>query len=69
MIVSGDGVRADACAAEKADTVFARSRRLEHCKDIGVEAIEFDDFHPIARHISGLDLGRKGPGDRVTNAE
>ena len=69
VIFIGDGLRSDACAAEKADTVFARSRLLEHCKDNGIEAIEFDDFHPIARHISGLDLGRKGPGDRVTNAE
>lgn len=58
VIFIGDGLRSDACAAEQADTVFARSRLLEHCKENGIEAIEFDDFHSIARHISGLDLTR-----------
>ena len=67
VIFIGDGMRSDACAAEKADTVFARSRLLEHCKDIGVEAIPFVDFHSIARYISALDLGRQRPGGRVTN--
>ena len=62
VIFIGDGLRSDACAAEKADTVFARSRLLKHCKENGIEAIAFDDFYPIARHISGLDLGHNRPG-------
>ncbi len=56
VIFIGDGLRSDSCAAEKADTVFARSRLLEHCKTNGIEAIEFEDFHSIARHISKLGL-------------
>ena len=56
VIFIGDGLRSDACAAEKADTVFARSRLLAHCIAEGIEAIEFDDFHSIARHISDLEL-------------
>lgn len=61
VIFIGDGLRSDACAAEKADTVFARSRLLEHCMENGIEAIKFDDFHIIARHISELDSGPKTP--------
>ncbi|MFP6593875.1 MAG: MtnX-like HAD-IB family phosphatase [Dehalococcoidia bacterium] len=56
VIFIGDGLRSDSCAAEKADTVFARSRLLEHCKNNGIEAIEFEDFHSIAKHISELKL-------------
>ncbi len=54
VIFIGDGLRSDSCAAEKADTVFARSRLLEHCRNNGIEAIEFEDFHSIAKHISEL---------------
>jgi 2-hydroxy-3-keto-5-methylthiopentenyl-1-phosphate phosphatase len=60
VIFIGDGLRSDTCAAEKADTVFARSRLLEHCTKNGIEAIEFEDFHPIADHISNLKLGPDG---------
>jgi 2,3-diketo-5-methylthio-1-phosphopentane phosphatase len=56
VIFIGDGLRSDSCAAEKADTVFARSRLLEHCKNNGIEAIEFEDFHSIAKYISELWL-------------
>lgn len=56
VIFIGDGLRSDSCAAEKADTVFARSRLLEHCNNSGIEAIEFEDFHSIADHISELRL-------------
>lgn len=56
VIFIGDGLRSDSCAAEKADTVFARSRLLEHCRNNGIEAIEFEDFHSIANHISKLGL-------------
>lgn len=57
VIFIGDGLRSDSCAAEKADTVFARTRLLEYCNDNDIEAIEFKDFHSIAAHISGLDFG------------
>ncbi len=73
VIFIGDGLRSDACAAEKADTVFARSRLLEHCKENGIEAIEFDDFYPVAHHISGLELAKtrsrdRGPGCHAPDA-
>jgi len=56
VIFIGDGLRSDCCAAEKADTVFARSRLLEHCRNNGIEAIEFEDFHSIAEYISEFKL-------------
>ena len=68
VVFIGDGLRSDGCASKKADTVFARSRLLAYCADNGIEAIPFDDFHPIARYISGLDLERQRPGGGETNA-
>ena len=67
VIFIGDGLRSDSCAAEKADTVFARSRLLQHCKDNDIEAIEFEDFHSIARYISELELGLQNPEAQASN--
>ena len=66
VIFIGDGLRSDSCAAEKANTVFARSRLLEHCRENGIDAIEFEDFHSIADHISNLKLGPHGNITRST---
>jgi len=65
VIFIGDGLRSDSCAAEKADTVFARSRLLEHCRNNGIEAIEFEDFHSIAEYISEFNLR---PDQNSTNS-
>jgi 2-hydroxy-3-keto-5-methylthiopentenyl-1-phosphate phosphatase len=65
VIFIGDGLRSDSCAAEKADTVFARSRLLEHCRNNDVEAIEFEDFHSIAEYISEFNLR---PDQNSTNS-
>ena len=67
VIFIGDGLRSDSCAAEKADTVFARSRLLQHCKDNDIEAIEFEDFHLIARYIFELELGLQNPEVQATS--
>jgi len=71
VIFIGDGLRSDSCAAEKADTVFARSRLLKHCNDNGIQAIEFEDFQSIADYITNLELDPHAPpenGGRVTNS-
>ncbi|MBT3941358.1 MAG: MtnX-like HAD-IB family phosphatase [Chloroflexi bacterium] len=66
VIFIGDGLRSDSCAAEKVDTVFARSRLLEYCNINDIEAIGFEDFHSIAAHISNLDLGGPNPPGNST---
>ena len=43
----GDGSTSDACAAEKADHVFARDRLLRICKEKRIPATPFEDFIPV----------------------
>ncbi|MSQ07742.1 MAG: hypothetical protein EXR44_00325 [Dehalococcoidia bacterium] len=51
VIFVGDGIRSDACAAGKADKVFARAKLLEHCTTNGIKATPFDDFLPLAEFL------------------
>ena len=52
VIFAGDGVRSDACAAAKADVIFARARLLEHCKAENIAAEPFDgDLFPLAEYL------------------
>lgn len=54
VIFAGDGLRSDACAAAKADVVFARSRLLEHCRAQGIKAAPFEDLFPVSEFLKGL---------------
>lgn len=47
----GDGSTADACAAEKADHVFARDRLLKICNDRHIPATPFEDFTPVTEFV------------------
>ncbi len=48
VVFVGDGMRSDACAAAKADKVFARAKLLEHCNANGIRATPFEDLFPLA---------------------
>ncbi len=62
-IFVGDGMRSDSCAAAKADTVFARSNLLEHCRATGIVATPFDtDLFPLAKFLDGAAAGNPPPG-------
>jgi len=56
VIFIGDGLRSDSCAAQKADTVFARSSLLEYCNMNKITAVEFENFHSITAYISRLNF-------------
>lgn len=56
VVFVGDGTRSDACAAGRADVVFARARLLEHCKAARVHATPFEDLFGLAEFIQ-----RTGP--------
>ena len=51
VVFVGDGRMADTCAAQTADTVFARSRLLAYCQSEGIEATAFDGLEPVAEYI------------------
>ncbi len=50
----GDGSTSDACAAPKADHVFARDRLLRICNENGVTATPFEDFSPVTELVKQL---------------
>ncbi|MEB3101313.1 2-hydroxy-3-keto-5-methylthiopentenyl-1-phosphate phosphatase [Ferviditalea candida] len=50
-IVIGDSVT-DFEAAKLADLVFARSRLVERCREMGHPFVAFNDFHDIVEHLS-----------------
>ncbi len=57
----GDGLRSDACAAARAEVVFARSRLLNYCRENGIPANPFESLHPAASFLraqSGKPEGR-----------
>ena len=56
VVFAGDGVRSDACAAARADVVFARARLLEHCQATGIPATPFEDLFPLTEFLQ-----RNGP--------
>ena len=51
VVFVGDGTRSDACAAAKADIVFARARLLEHCQATGIPATPFEDLFGLAEFL------------------
>ncbi len=51
VVFVGDGLTSDACAAAKADVVFARSKLLEHCTATGIPCTAFENLHPLAEFI------------------
>ena len=50
----GDGSTSDACAAGKADFVFARDRLLRICRETGIAATPFEDFTPVTEFVAKL---------------
>ncbi|MBM3957162.1 MAG: HAD-IB family phosphatase [Gemmatimonadetes bacterium] len=54
VVFVGDGLRSDACAAEKASKVFARRLLLEHCRRNGIPATPFEDLYPLAEYLAVL---------------
>jgi 2-hydroxy-3-keto-5-methylthiopentenyl-1-phosphate phosphatase len=60
VIFAGDGTRSDACAAAKADVVFARAKLLEHCRAEGIPVRPFEaDLYPLAEFLERLPRGRR----------
>jgi 2-hydroxy-3-keto-5-methylthiopentenyl-1-phosphate phosphatase len=45
-VVIGDG-RSDFCWAADADVVFAKKALLKHCRESGIKATPYEDFHSI----------------------
>ena len=52
VVFVGDGVRSDACAAEKASKVFARRLLMDHCRLKGISATPFEDLFTVARYLT-----------------
>jgi 2-hydroxy-3-keto-5-methylthiopentenyl-1-phosphate phosphatase len=52
-IVIGDSVT-DYEAAKLADLVFARSRLLATCKELGLPHVEFATFHDVIAHLNSM---------------
>ncbi len=47
----GDGPRGDACAAARADFVFARGRLLRYCRRNRIPATPFEHFGPVVEFV------------------
>ena len=47
----GDGPRGDACAAARADLVFARGRLLRYCRQNQIPATPFETFGPVVEFV------------------
>ena len=46
VLFAGDGT-SDACAAGRADFVYARSKLLEHCREAGIPHVAFETFTTV----------------------
>lgn len=46
VLFAGDGM-SDACAAGRADVVYARSKLLEHCREAGIPHVAFETFTAV----------------------
>ena len=61
VLFAGDGM-SDACAAGRADFVYARSRLLEHCREAGIPHKAFEEFTAVLADIrcrrEALPVGR-----------
>ena len=58
VVFVGDGLRSDACAAEKASKVFARRLLIDHCRLKGIPATPFEDLFPLASYLTGRSARR-----------
>ncbi len=47
----GDGPRGDACAAARADYVFARGRLLRYCRQNNIAAMPFETLNPVVEFV------------------
>ena len=47
----GDGPRGDACAAARADFVFARGRLLRYCRQNNIPATPFENLDPVVEFV------------------
>ena len=52
VVFVGDGLRSDACAAERVLKVFARGPLLDHCRRTGIPVEPFEDLFPVARYVT-----------------
>ena len=50
VLFAGDGM-SDACAAARADFVYARSKLLEHCRETGIPHQAFEEFNAVLDDI------------------
>lgn len=57
----GDGPRGDACAAAKADYVFARGRLLRYCRQNRIPATPFDTLGPVVDFVQARSQRVQGP--------
>ncbi len=58
----GDGPRGDACAAARADFVFARGRLLRYCRQNRIPATPFEHFGPVVEFVKTHSLRDQDPG-------
>ena len=58
----GDGPRGDACAAARADFVFARGRLLRYCRRNDIPATPFETFEPVVDFVKAHSQQVQGPG-------
>ena len=58
----GDGPRGDACAAARADFVFARGRLLRYCRQNDITATPFETFGPVVDFVKEHSQRAQGPG-------
>ena len=58
----GDGPRGDACAAARADFVFARGRLLRYCRQNDIPATPFETFDPVVDFVKAQSERLQGTG-------
>ncbi len=58
----GDGPRGDACAAARADFVFARGRLLRYCRRNRIPATPFEHFGPVVDFVKTHSQPARDPG-------
>ena len=58
----GDGPRGDACAAARADYVFARGRLLRYCRRNRIPVTPFEHFGPVVEFVKTHSQRVRDPG-------
>ena len=54
VVFVGDGISDYCIAEEEADFVIARSSLKDHCSEVGIEHVSFEDFDDVARQLKIL---------------